>query len=379
MNPIPYGRHFIDDGDISAVVEALKSDFLTQGSRVNEFEETVAAYHNCKYAVAFSSGTAALHGAYYASGMSAGDEFITSNNTFVASANAGLYVGGTPVLCDITMEDYNIDQVQAWEKVTPKTKVITPVSYAGNPADLKELYEKAAERRIVIIHDAAHAIGAKCNGHNICDFAHMTMLSFHPVKHVTTGEGGMILTNDEKYYKKLILFRSHGITKNSDDMENRLENSPWYYEMQELGYNYRLTDLQCALGISQMKKLDASIKRRNIIADTYAGELSGVQWLTTPGENKNKRHSYHLYPVLVDKKTDRGKFFNYLRAENIFVQVHYIPVSYMPYYQKNFGCKKGDFPVCEDFYDREISLPMFPTITETEQQYVIDKIKAFGG
>lgn len=387
MDKIPYGRHNIDDDDINAVVEVLKSDYLTQGPKVGVFEEIFAAYHNAKYAVAFSNGTAALHGAYYASGICRGDEFITSANTFAASANAGLYVGASPVLCDITNNDYNIDLEILPEIINPKTKVITPVSYAGNPVDLQKIYDLTREKGITVIHDAAHAAGARIHGHDICDYADMAMVSFHPVKHITTGEGGIILTNSDGLNKKLKMFRTHGIIKIPEDME--VFEGDWYYEMQELGYNYRLPEILCALGISQMKKLDNSLKRRNEIALIYDRELSGLEWLTLP-ENKFNRsfannqdfkrpdnlHSYHLYPVLT-KASMRKRFFDYLRSNGIMVQVHYIPVHYLPYYQSNFNFKRGDFPITEDFYSREVSLPMFPELTDIQQEFVIDIIKKF--
>jgi len=378
MKTISYGRQYIDNDDIDAVIKTLKSDYLTQGPKISEFENVLARYHNCKYAVTFCNGTAALHGAYFASGIAKGDEFITSDITFVASSNAGIYMGATPVLCDIDKFSYNIDIEQIKDKITSKTKVITPVSYAGNLVNIKKIKEIIGDRNITIIHDAAHAIGAKINGYGICDFADMAMVSFHPVKHVTTGEGGVILTNNEKLYKKLLLFRTHGITKNKSDFIYN-NDDPWYYEMQELGYNYRMSDIQAALGISQMKKLDNSIKKRNEIAIIYNNAFKNISWITTPKNDfdENNIHSYHLYPVLISKEADRRKFFDYMRSKNIWVQVHYIPVSYMPYYIKNYGYKKGDFPVSEDFYSKEVSLPMYPTLSAQEQNYVIECIQKY--
>ncbi len=383
MEPISYGRQWIDEADILAVTETLRSDYLTQGPKISEFEEKVAAYHNCRYAVAFANGTAALHGAYFASGIQKGDEFITTPNTFVASANGGLYMGAVPVLADIDPTTYNVCLEQIAQKITDKTKVITPVSYAGNPFDVKKLRKSIEHTDIVIIHDAAHAIGSLLDGDGVCAHADMAMLSFHPVKHVATGEGGMIVTNNQQYYEKLKLFRTHGITKDEHALQSN--DGPWYYEMHQLGFNYRLTDMQAALGISQMDKLDASLYRRNTIANRYDDEFADVSWLTTPvngfdrwNESKpTSLHAYHLYPILVDERIDRLHFFNYLRAQNILVQVHYIPMHYMPYYQNNFGYRKGEFPVCENFYSREISIPMFPTLTEEQQAYIIEKIKTY--
>ncbi|MGL5458401.1 MAG: UDP-4-amino-4,6-dideoxy-N-acetyl-beta-L-altrosamine transaminase [Cetobacterium sp.] len=389
---ISYGRQHIDEDDIKAVIEALKSDFMTQGPKIKEFEELVANYHKCKYAVVFSNGTAALHAAYYALDLKRGDEFITSPITFAASSNGGLYLEGIPKFVDINEKTYNIDLKKLETSITEKTKIITPVSFAGFPVDLKKVKEIADKYNLKIIHDAAHAIGALRNGHTVSDFADATILSFHPVKHVATGEGGMVLTNDEKVYKKMLIFRTHGITREESLI---IENhGPWYYEMQELGYNYRITDMQCALGISQMKKLNKSLFERNRIAKLYDEKLKDLEWLTLPlnyfdktwlNDDKYKNlqqkpenlNSYHLYPVLLSTEEDRLKFVNYMRANNIFVQVHYIPVHLMPYYKKKFGYKEGDFPIAENFYSREVSLPMYPTITEEELSYIIETIKKF--
>lgn len=389
---IPYGTQYIDDKDIEIVIETLKSPYMTQGPKVAEFEKIVAEYHGCKYAVAYSNGTAALHAAYFAVGLTEGDEFITSPITFAASSNGGLYLGGVPKFVDIDSKTYNIDINKIEKAITSKTKVLTPVSFAGFPVDLKAIREIADKYNLKIIHDAAHAIGAKIEGRNIVDYADVTILSFHPVKHVATGEGGMVLTNDESYYKKLQLFRTHGITRNEEEL---VENhGAWYYEMQELGYNYRITDLQCALGISQMNKLDNSIYKRNKIAQRYENELEDLKWLELPMNYFDKKwleeekynnllekpenlNSYHLFPVLVKDKNDRKRFFDYMRTNNIWVQVHYIPVHTMPYYKKQFGYKVGDFPIAEDFYSREVSIPMYPSISNEELEYVIKIIKEF--
>ncbi len=391
MQVIPYGTQFIDQEDIDAVIATLKSPTMTQGPKVEEFEKRVADYLGIKYAVSFSNGTAALHAAYYASGIKKGESFITSPNTFVASANGGLYVGALPKFVDIDPVTFNIDTTKIKEELTDDVKVITPVSYAGYPVDLKEIREIVGSNR-VIIHDAAHAIGAQRSGSNILEYADMAMLSFHPVKHVATGEGGMIITNSKEFYDKLMSFRTHGITKDPLSMEK--VEGPWYYEMQELGYNYRLTDLQSALGITQMNKLDHSLFRRNQIAQKYFDELStqdwlelptpidGLNWLTDEDFDQLKQkpknlHSYHLFPVQITDKSKRKDFFNYLRKNNIFFQVHYIPVHLQPYYKREFGFKEGDFPIAESFYASEISLPMFPTLTSEQQDYIIKKIKEF--
>jgi len=377
MKTISYGRQYIDDDDISEVVKTLKSDYLTQGPRVSEFENALCEYCGCKYAVLFSNGTAALHGAYFASGIKKGDEFITSPITFAASANAGLYMGGVPVFCDIDRETYNVDPDEILKSVNEKTKVVTPVSYGGNPYPLEKIYEPLKKRGIVIIHDAAHALGAKRNGYNTADFCDMAMISFHPVKHITTGEGGVILTNSEVFSEKLKLFRNHGITKNPDLL--KFGKEPWYYEMQELGFNYRITDFQCALGISQLKKADKFLKRRNEIAEIYFEEFKSSDKFKVikPFDDENTINAFHLYPVLLQNSDERKKFFEYMMKNDIRVQVHYIPLHLMPYYRDNFGFKEGDFPNAEDFYNREVSIPMFPAISDEELQYVINTMKKF--
>lgn len=389
---ISYGKQNIDEEDIEAVIEALKSDFMTQGPKIKEFEDIVASYHNCKYAVAFCNGTAALHAAYYAIGLEKGDEFITSPITFVASANGGLYLGGIPKFVDIDIKNYNIDLKKIEKAITDRTKVITPVSFAGFPVDLEKIREIADKYSIKVIHDAAHAIGALRNGYTVSSFADATILSFHPVKHIATGEGGMVLTNNEEIYKKMLLFRTHGITKDESFL---IENQgPWYYEMQELGYNYRITDMQSALGITQMKKLDKSLYERNRIAEKYDEELKGLTWLTLPlnyfdkswikdeyyknlKEKPQNLNSYHLYSILLETEEERLRFVNYMRENKIFVQVHYIPIHLMPYYREKFGYKKDDFPVAENFYSREVSLPMYPTIRDEELSFIINTIKKF--
>lgn len=392
-NLIPYGKQYIDDDDIKAVIDTLNSDYMTQGPKIKEFEDMVAKYHKCKYAVAFCNGTAALHAAYYAIDLKKGDEFITSPITFVASSNGGIYLGGIPKFVDIDIENYNIDIKKIEKTITNKTKVITPVSFAGFPVDLKKIKKIAEKYSLKIIHDAAHAIGAQRNGNSIIEYADATILSFHPVKHIATGEGGMVLTNDEEIYKKMILFRTHGITKDEERLENQNQGS-WYYEMQELGYNYRITDMQCALGITQLKKLDKSLYNRNKISQKYDEELKNLKWLKLPlsyfdktwinnEKYKNLKkipqdlNSYHLYPVLLETKEERLEFVNYMKKNNINVQVHYIPVHLMPYYKKTFGYKEGDFPIAENFYSREVSLPMYPTLKEEEVTHIINIIKKF--
>lgn len=389
---IPYGRQTIDQDDIDAVVEALKSDFMTQGPKIPEFEKVVADYHGCKYAVAFCNGTAALHACYHAAEVRPGDEFITSPITFAASANGGLYCGGIPRFVDINERDFCIDPDRIEEAITPRTRVITPVSFAGYPVDLKRLRTIADRHGLTIIHDAAHAIGARREGRSVSEHADMTILSFHPVKHVATGEGGMVLTDREDLYRRLILFRTHGITRDAALLQKN--DGAWYYEMQELGYNYRITDLQCALGTSQMKKLDKSLYRRNEIARLYLKELANLDWLQLPecafdtswledpayrdlAHKPANLHAYHLFPVRVRDAGRRKAFFDHMRANGIFVQVHYIPLHLMPYYRETFGFKTGDFPSAERFYSQEVSLPMFPALTVDQLAYVVATVRQF--
>jgi len=397
MELIPYGKQYIDQSDIDAVVEVLKSDWLTQGPKIREFEELVAAYHHCSYAVAFSNGTAALHGAYFTSTQLAygkGEKkaedsekwnFLTSNLTFAASANAGLYCDGEPKFVDIDRNTYCMDISQIEDVINDETRAITPVSYAGYPVDIKRIKElsKVKENHICIIHDACHAIGARRDGAGISDYADMTILSFHPVKHITTGEGGIVLTNDSEIYQKLLLFRNHGITKDPDDFIH-FQEGLWYYEMHSLGYNYRITDIQCALGISQLKKLNQFLYKRNQIAEIYDNQLENLSWLTIPPGFKKETitpvsewenlHSYHLYPVLLENSEKRKGFFEYLRNHRIGCQVHYRPVSKLEYYSNNYKIADALCANAQKFYESEISLPMFYSLTEEQQEYIIDII-----
>lgn len=374
---IPYGRQNIDEEDIKAVIEALGSDWITQGPRVEEFEARVAEYCGARYAVAFNSGTSALHAAMYAAGIEAGDEVITTPLTFVATANAALYVGARPVFVDIDENTYCIDIEGIEEVITPRTRAIVPVDYAGYPVEMKRIREIADKHNLVVIEDAAHALGAVREGTKVGIQADMTMFSFHPVKHITTGEGGMIVCNNLDYYRRLKLFRSHGITKEVEYLE--ANDGLWYYEMQELGYNFRITDIQCALGISQMNKLDKFLKERQLLAVKYDQAFNDINYLhTLPVPLPGSSHAYHLYPLLLAADVNRTVFFTYLRDHNIGVQVHYIPVHLQPYYRRHFGYKPGDFPRAENFYAQEISLPLFPGLTEEQQEYVIKMVKSFG-
>jgi len=375
---IPYSRQCVDEDDIKAVVEVLRSDFLTQGPKVREFEDSLAAYCGAKFAVVFSSGTAALHGAYFAAEIGGEDEIVTSPMTFVATANASLFLGAQPVFVDIEADTGNIDPDLIEQAITEKTKAIVPVHFSGHPVELKKIAETAKEYNLILIEDACHALGAKYLDTSIgdCTYSDMTVFSFHPVKSITTGEGGAILTNNEAFYKRLVIFRHHGITKESDTFQNKGDcHSQWYYEMQHLGCNYRLTDIHSALGISQLRKLDKFIQRRREIAETYAQTFKDNTFFDIPSEKSYARSSWHLYPIrLKDKyKAKKTEIFAELRKRGLGVQVHYIPVHLQLYYQQ-LGCKKGLCPNAEDFYDREISIPIYPTMSDEDVQYVRDSL-----
>jgi len=376
---IPYGSQYINEDDIQSVVSVLKGDWLTQGPTIDAFEKAFAQYADAQYAIAFNSGTSALHGAMFAAGVAEGDEIITSPITFAASANCGVYMGAKPVLADIDPKTYCIDPEEIKKNITQKTKVIIPVDLAGYPVNIDKIKESIKADDMVIVEDAAHALGATRKGKFIGTQADMTMFSFHPVKHITTAEGGMITTNNEDYYEKLRLFRSHGITKDADKLSK--SDGPWYYEMQALGYNYRITDMQCALGLSQLKKAEEFINRRIKLADRYDEAFKNNPMIQIPPRPKEKdsRHVFHIYPVLLDKSLDRKEIFIKLREKGIFCQVHYIPIHHQPYYQEHFNYTTNQYPNANDYYQREITIPLFPKMTDDEQIYVINAIKELTG
>ncbi len=365
---IPYGKQTIDDDDIKAVVEVLKSDFITTGPKIDEFERKVADYVGARYAVAIANGTAALHAACFAAGIGDGDEVITTPITFAASANCALYCGAKPVFADIDKESYNISLADIKEKITEKTKSIIAVHFTGQPCEMDEIHKIAKENNLIVIEDAAHALGADYKGKKIGSLSDMTTFSFHPVKHITTGEGGMIVTNDEKFYERLKLFRTHGITREEKYLSKN--DGPWYYEQIDLGYNYRITDIQCALGVSQMDKLDGFVAKRRTLVERYNKAFENISEIVTPKQVDGCNNSYHLYVIQVNNRLD---VFNKLRAAGIGVNVHYIPVYKHPYYQKN-GYDKVYCPNAEDYYEHCISLPLYPKLTIEEQDYVIDKV-----
>lgn len=372
---LPYGRQWIDDEDIKEVINTLKSDYLTTGPKIKEFEEKVAAYTKTQYAVAIVNGTAALHAACFAAGIGPGDEVITTPITFAASANCILYCGAKPVFADIDPRTYNIDPEDIKRKITPKTKAIIPVHYTGQPVDIDEINKIAKQNNLIVIADGAHALGAEYKGNIVGPQTDMMTLSFHPVKHITTGEGGMILTTNKDYYEKLKLFRAHGITRD----ENLLTKNegPWYYEQQYLGYNYRITDIQAALGISQMNKLDNFLKIRRKYAQMYNNAFKDIEELIIPYQLPYTNSSWHIYVLqlrLEKLKVGRREIYEALLKENIGVNVHYIPVYYHPYYKK-LGYKKGLCPNAEHLYERIITLPLFPKMTEEDVHDVITAVK----
>jgi len=378
MKPIPYGRQDIDQIDIDAVIETLTSDFLTQGPKIEEFEKKFASYIGVNYAVAVSNGTAALHLAALALGVKEGDKVITSPITFAASANCIRYCGGEVVFSDIDPKTFllDIDKVRKLLESSPKGtfKGIIPVDFAGYPVNLEAFRALADEFGLWIIEDACHAPGAYFRDSNSQvqlsgngKFADLAIFSFHPVKHIATGEGGMITTNSKELYDKLMILRTHGITKNPDLLQKN--DGGWYYEMQQLGYNYRITDFQAALGLTQLQKADKGLKRRQEIAKRYDEAFANTH-IVTPLVSADVYHAFHLYVI---QHPNRLNLYNHLRANHIYAQVHYVPVHTMPYYQ-SLGWNQGDFPIAEKYYAHCLSLPMYPALTSEEQEYVIQKV-----
>ena len=368
---IPYGRQTIEEDDIQAVVSVLKSDYLTTGPKIAEFEKIVADYVGAKYAVAISNGTSALHAACFAAGIQPGDEVITTPLTFAASSNCVLYCGGTPVFADVDPKTYNIDPEDICRKITNKTKAIIAVHLAGQPCDMDEIHKIAKEHDLLVIEDGAHALGSVYKGKKVGTLSDMTTFSFHPVKPITTGEGGMIVTDNEEFYKKMMLFRSHGITRDENLMTRN--DGSWFYQQLDLGYNYRITDIQCALGCSQMKKLDRFLARRKEIVARYNEAFADCENIVTPYQLPETESGWHLYIVQVEN-CDRRKVFEQLREAGIAVNVHYIPVYMHPYYQEH-GYKDVHCQNAEEIYSHIISLPLYPTLTVEEQEYVIETLK----
>jgi UDP-4-amino-4,6-dideoxy-N-acetyl-beta-L-altrosamine transaminase len=372
---IYYGHQYIDDADIQAVVEVLKSDCLTCGPKIGELEKKLCEVTGAKYAVVCSNGTAALHMACLAAGVAPGDEVITTPITFAASANCALYCGARPVFADIDEETYNIDPAQVEALTTEKTKAVVAVDYTGQSVELDRLLAHCRKHNLVLIEDGAHVIGTSYRGRKNGSISDMTTLSFHPVKTVTGGEGGAVLTNSEEYYRKLLLYRAHGITKDSTKMKHE-PDGPWYYEQVALGMNYRMTDIQAALIISQLNKLSVFSARRKEIVKAYNEAFSKLPQLFVQKEIPESDTTRHLYilRIIPEKLTiDRKQFFEALAAENICCQVHYIPTYYFPYYEK-LGYCRGICPKAEKLYEEVISLPLYYAMTDKDVADVIGAV-----
>lgn len=372
---LPYGHQSIEAEDIQAVVDVLHSDWLTTGPKVDEFEEAFAVRVGAKHAVGFSSGTAALHGAAFAAGLKPGDEAVTSPMTFAATANCVLYQGACPVFADVCPDTLNLDPEQVAARITNRTRAVLPVDYAGHPADLDPVLALAERHGLIVIEDACHALGASYKGRPAGSIAHMTVFSFHPVKHLTTGEGGMVTTDRPDVAERLRRFRNHGI---STEARQRQKAGQWHYDMVALGFNYRLTDVACALGLSQLRRLDANLARRREIAARYTEAFRNIRGIVPPSVRSEVNPAWHLYPIRLDLaefKADRTQVFRALRAENIGVNVHYIPVHLHSYYREQFGYQGGEYPIAEQAYERLISLPMFHGMNDEDVKDVIEAVR----
>ncbi len=371
-----YGKQWIDEDDVKAVAEALTDDLITCGPRVAALEKKLCEVTGAKYAVAVSNGTAALHCACIAAGIGAGDEVITSPITFAASANCAVYVGATPVFADIDPETYNIDPDSIEAHITDKTKAVVAVAYTGQSVEYDRIQKICDKHGLILITDAAHAIGTKYNGQPVGSIGDMTCFSFHPVKTVTSGEGGAITTNDPELYKKLRLASQHGIVRNPDDLVHESDGA-WYYEMQELGFNYRLTDIQSALLISQLAKLKKFSDRRKEIVNKYNEAFKDVPEIIVQKEIPESDTTRHLYVIQLDLdklKCTRREFFDALSAENVQPQVHYVPVYFFPFYEKR-GYEKGLCPEAEKLYNGMMSIPLYPLMTDSDVDDVITAVK----
>ncbi len=383
-----YGKQTIDDKDIQAVIDALKSDWMTQGPTIQKFENALSEKFGSKYATVLANGTAGLHLIAMGLGWQKDDVIITTPITFLASANCAVYVGAKVDFADIDPSTYTINPNKLEEKLKfyssqeKNIKAVVAVDYAGHPCDwdaLKSLQEKYGFQ---LVNDFCHALGAEYKNDiaYAVKYADAVNLSFHPVKHITTGEGGAVLTNNELFDKRIKTLRTHGMTKDETILEKN--DGPWYYEMHETGFNYRITDLQCALGITQLAKLDGFVKRRRQIAEYYDKSFANIDELIYPHVSKNVKHAYHLYPLQIKfdtLKISKKVFFEKLKAKSILLQVHYVPVHLQPYYRKTFGFKPGDFVTAEQFYEREFSIPMYPSLSDVDLDYIaktiIDTIK----
>ncbi|MCL6099076.1 MAG: UDP-4-amino-4,6-dideoxy-N-acetyl-beta-L-altrosamine transaminase [Bacteroidetes bacterium] len=378
-----YGKQTIDDDDAQAVAASLKSPLITQGPKIEEFESALAKKFGGKYASAMSNGTAGLHLIALALGWKKNDIIITTPITFLASANCAIYAGATPDFVDINESTYTIDPSELEWKLkqcsirNKKVKAVVAVDYAGHPCDWNSLKTLQEKYDFQLVNDFCHALGAeyKNDFQYAVKYADAVNLSFHPVKHITTGEGGAVITNNEKFDKKIKTLRTHGMTKDESVLEKN--DGPWYYEMHEVGFNYRITDFQGALGLSQLKKLDAFLEKRRRIASFYDNFFANDSRFIIPHVSEGTKHAYHLYPlqILFDEiKVDKKKFYYNLKEKNVVFQVHYVPVHLQPFYRKNYGFKPGDFPIAEKFYERELSIPMYPTLTTKDLEYISSTI-----
>lgn len=373
---LPYGIQWLNEKEINEVIDSLKSDWITTGPKMRLFEEKFKQYKGAKYAVAVNSGTAALHVSTSCIDINPGDEVITTPLTFVASANCVVYRGGTPILADIKKDTYNIDPKEIKKKINSKTKAIIPVHFAGQPCDMDEISEIAEEHNLFVIEDAAHAIDAEYKGKKIGNISDLTIFSFHPVKNITTAEGGMVTTNNDEFNDKLLMFRTHGISK--DAIKRFGKSGGFYYDMKYLGFRYNMSELHASLGIHQLEKLKNYQKRRREIVKIYNRELSNIEEMSIPFLKKDVKHSWHLYVIqlnLEKLKVDRDHIFKALREENIGVNVHYIPVHYHSYYQNKFGLKKGILPKVEWLFPRLLTIPLFPKMSDNDVYDVINAIQ----
>ena len=367
MKKIPYSHQWIDNKDIKEVVKVLKSDWLTQGPKVEEFEKAIAKYCNAKYGVAFSSGTSALYAAYKTAGIKEGDEVVTTPLTFVATSNMISVLGAKPVFVDVEQDTLNINPELIERSITSRTKAIATVDFAGVSCDYDKILKIAKENKLLLVEDACHALGTEYKGRKLGSFADIAIVTFHPVKHITTGEGGVALTNNKNFYEKLKIVRNHGIIK-------KPEKGGWYYEVKEPSFNFRITDIQCALGINQLKKIDRFLKRRREIIAKYNKAFKDVKEIILPIEKNYLKTARYIYPIQV-KKQNRKKVFSNLQEQGIGIQIHYMPLHLHPFYKKRFEYKKGDFPIAEEYYERAITIPLFPKMTNREVDYVIKSVK----
>jgi UDP-4-amino-4,6-dideoxy-N-acetyl-beta-L-altrosamine transaminase len=372
MRFIPYGLHWIDELDIEEVVKVLRSDWIVMGNKVKEFEHAVCSYVGAKHGVAVNSGTAALDVAVNSLGLGDG-EVITTPLTFVATAHAILYAGLRPVFADIQRDTFNIDPSDIERKITEKTRAVIYVDFAGHPCDIDEIRKIAGEHGLRMVEDAAHALGAEYRGRKVGSLADVTIFSFHPVKHITTGEGGMCVTSDDELAQRMRILRNHGIE--SSAIERFGPRGKWVYDVKMLGRNYRMTDFQAALGLSQLNRLEFFIKRREEIAKAYIEELSGVDGIELPAVKPYIRHAWHIFTILVDRKINRDKFIESLRKKGIGAAVHYPPIYSFTYYRERFGLRPEDFPVSEDVSSRTVTIPLFPRMSNEEVEIVVKVLK----